>query len=234
MLHNTFVQISDCHIDDNPHSMGVNTHLNLNRVINKLSNTKFNNLIISGDLANSGTIKSYQILKKALKKINSDIWVMPGNHDNIENLNTVFSENILDKLLLGKWEVITIDSVQENKTSGILTKKNLEKLDLDLSTSKAKYNLIILHHPIVPMNSNWDDSLSLENPEELFTLISKYPKIRAVLFGHAHQMSEFKQNNLQIISCPSTAIQFDEEERVGFNSYTLHDNGKLEYYTQWI
>ncbi|MBT7412273.1 MAG: 3',5'-cyclic adenosine monophosphate phosphodiesterase CpdA, partial [Candidatus Thioglobus sp.] len=30
---NTLIQISDCHIDDNPKSMGVDTHSNLKKII---------------------------------------------------------------------------------------------------------------------------------------------------------------------------------------------------------
>jgi Icc protein len=41
------------------------------------------------------------------------------------------------------------------------------------------------------MNSEWDDALSLENPQDLFAVLDKYPKVQAVLFGHAHESVEF-------------------------------------------
>jgi hypothetical protein len=32
----------------------------------------------------------------------------------------------------------------------------------------------------------------------------------------------------------STATQFNDEQRIGFNYYTLFDDGRLDYETQWI
>ena len=166
--------------------------------------------------------------------IKSRIVVLSGNHDQIENLNQVFSEQLISKFSLGNWEIITIDSTQTLGNSGYVTKKALDQLAQDLQNSVAKYNIVALHHPIVSMQSDWDDSLSLENADELFNVMNKYPKIKAVLWGHAHQASEFDNNDVALISCPSTALQYDNETKIGFNHYRLHDDGKLEYNTQWI
>jgi len=228
------IQISDCHIDDKVESMGVNTHANLTSVINTVSKQKCDTLLITGDLTHNGTLSSYQVLQHILAPIESKIVVLSGNHDQIENLNQIFSKQLVSKFSLGDWEVVIIDSTQASKTSGYVTKQALDQLNQDLQNSKAKYNIVALHHPIVSMQSNWNDSLSLENADELFNVMNKYPKIKAVLWGHAHQASEFNNNDVALISCPSTALQFDNESRIGFNYYTLHDNGKLEYNTQWI
>ncbi|MBE8189377.1 MAG: hypothetical protein HAW58_00570 [Candidatus Thioglobus sp.] len=103
-----------------------------------------------------------------------------------------------------------------------------------LKNSNSKYILLTLHHPIVPLKSTWDDDLSLENPQELFEILDKYPKIQAVIFGHAHQAGEFRRKNLRIFSCPSTAKQFDAEDKIGFNHYQLGDNGKIKMQTKWL
>ncbi len=233
MSHN-FVQISDCHIDDVEHAMGVNTHINLKKIINKIININIDALLISGDLTHNGTITSYKTLQQILSPVQTRILVIPGNHDINNNLNIIFSKNLFSQFTLGKWKIISTNSVQISKTSGFLTKDELIKLDLNLAQSTAKYILIVLHHPIVPMNSTWDDSLSLENPKALFNVLDKYPKIQAILFGHAHQMAKFNRLGVKIISCPSTALQFNNETKIGFNHYTLHDNGQLIIDTQWI
>ena len=231
---NTLIQISDCHIDNNPQSTGLNAHNNLTRIIDKITSISTDALLISGDLTHNGSLSSYQTLKQMLAPIQAQLFVIAGNHDNQANLKTIFGTQLFERFSLGNWEVISVDSVRPNQTSGYISQAALGKLDKLLQQSSAKYNLLVLHHPIVPMNSSWDDALSLENPEELFALLSKYPKIQAVLFGHAHQAAEFKQHNLKIISCPSTALQFDHKNKIGFNHYMLHDNGKLEYQTQWL
>lgn len=228
------IQISDCHIDDQVESMGVDTHANLASVVKAVAKHNCDTLLITGDLAHNGTLNSYQVLQRMLMPIKSRIVVLSGNHDQIENLNQVFSEQLISKFSLGNWEIITIDSTQTLDNSGYVTKKALDQLAQDLKNSVAKYNIVALHHPIVSMQSDWDDSLSLENADELFNVMNKYPKIKAVLWGHAHQASEFDNNDVALISCPSTALQYDNETRIGFNHYRLHDDGKLEYNTQWI
>jgi Icc protein len=228
------IQISDCHIDDQVESMGVDTHANLASVVKAVTKHNCDTLLITGDLAHNGTLNSYQVLQRMLMPIKSRIVVLSGNHDQIENLNQVFSEQLISKFSLGNWEIITIDSTQTLDNSGYVTKKALDQLAQDLQNSVAKYNIVALHHPIVSMQSDWDDSLSLENADELFNVMNKYPKIKAVLWGHAHQASEFDNNDVVLISCPSTALQYDNETRIGFNHYRLHDDGKLEYNTQWI
>lgn len=230
----SLIQISDCHIDDQVESMGVDTHTNLTSVIKVIAKQGCDALLITGDLTHNGTLNSYQVLQHILMPIKSRIVVLSGNHDQIKNLNQVFSEQLISKFSLGNWEIITIDSTQNSKTSGYVTKQALDQLDQDLKNSMAKYNIVTLHHPIVSMQSDWDDSLSLENADELFNVMNKYPKIKAVLWGHAHQASEFNNDDVVLISCPSTALQFDNETRIGFNHYRLHDDGKLEYNTQWI
>ena len=228
-----FIQISDCHIDDNPQSMGVDTHQNLARIINEITPIKSDALLISGDLTHNGTPDSYAKLKELLTPVQSDIFVIKGNHDS-GNLMTLFSECLFKKISLGKWDIISIDSVQANKTSGYLSKNALFALDDQLNQSTADFVIVMLHHPIVPMNSTWDDALSLENPQDLLAVLDKHAKIRAVVVGHAHESAEFNRQDLKIIACPSTAVQFTDEKRIGFNDYTLNDDGRLECETRWI
>ena len=229
-----FIQISDCHIDDNAQTMGVNSHVNLAKVVDKIITLKSDALLISGDLTHNGTPHSYKKLKEILTPIKTDIFMIAGNHDDPDNLANEFGDCLFDCITLDAWGIINIDSVQTGKTNGFVTKNTLTALDKQLQHSNAKYNLIVLHHPIVPMNSEWDDALSLENPQDLFSVLDKHPKVQAVLFGHAHESAEFDKNGLKIIACPSTAVQFNNEKRIGFNYYTLFDDGDLGYETQWM
>jgi 3',5'-cyclic-AMP phosphodiesterase len=228
------IQISDCHIDDQALAMGVDTQTNLAKVVKKISNLKFEALLISGDLSNSGSLYSYKRLKEILLPIQQPTYVFGGNHDNIDQLIKEFNDNLFNYITLGKWSVITIDSVQLHKTSGLVTEEALETLNQTLKSSTADYIMVALHHPIVSMNSSWNDELSLENPQDLFKILNKHSKIRCVIFGHAHEAAHFSHEKFDIVSCPSTALQFTQDTRIGFNEYQLHDNGKINWQTQWI
>ena len=228
------IQISDCHIDDQRLVMGVDSQKNLGSVIKHIQAIKSDSLLISGDLTHHGTLNSYQILKKILSPIEQPIFVIRGNHDNAENLGKTFKASLFKSFKLDNWEIIHIDSVQTGKTSGFVSEAALLELDNACLNSNAEHVMVVLHHPIVPMNSSWDDELSLENPQDLFKVLDKYSKIRSIVFGHAHEASEFSRLGKKIISCPSTALQFNQETRIGFNEFELNKNGTINLKTQWI
>ena len=230
----SFIQISDCHIDDEKLVMGVDSTANLERILDNIKDRTFDKLLISGDLTHNGTLSSYKKLQKRLNAINANIHVMPGNHDNKNNLAKVFNTELENTFEIDDWQIITLDSVQIDKVSGVLNNNQLDFLNDALDKTLTKYSIICLHHPIVSMKSNWDDLLSLENPECLFDIIDKHSKVKAILWGHAHQSKVFHHKGTKLFSCPSTALQFNGPDNIGYNHYTLHDNGEIECKTQWL
>ena len=231
---NSFIQISDSHIDDEKNVWGTNSQNNLNSIVKSISIRKYNALIISGDLTHNGTASSYSIFKKIIKPISYDLSILPGNHDNKLNLSSAFSGNYLKKLVIADWEIISIDSVQDHKTSGFIKKNELELLTTNILSSTKKFIVLCLHHPPISMESNWDDKKSLENSDNFFNTIDKFSKIKAVIWGHAHQGSEFIRKDVKLFSCPSTTLQFNGPDMIGYNHYNLSDEGEINCETVWL
>ncbi len=234
MMTNSFIQISDSHIDDDKLVMGVDSQANLRAIVNVISDQNYDVLLISGDLAHNGTLESYQKLQKILNPIETKIYVLPGNHDDFSNLSQIFDQSSLCNFIIGSWEVITIDSVQLGKVSGRLSEEKLQDLSQQISSSSAKYIALCLHHPPVSMLSDWDDGMSLENPDDLFALIDQFDNIKAVMWGHSHQCSEFNRNGVKLFSCPSTALQFNGQSGIGYNHYILNEDGEIYCKTKWL
>jgi len=230
----SFIQISDSHIDDEKLVMGVDSQANLTCVVEHISKQLYDALIFSGDLSHNGTINSYIRINEILKPLNNKAYILPGNHDNKLNLAKIFDNSLLSNFQLNDWEIISIDSVQNEKVSGYLSDQKLQTLINEIKQSRAKYIVLCLHHPVVPMQSSWDDDLSLENSEDFFGVISQFPRVRAIIWGHAHQSSEFKYGSIKLFSCPSTAVQFCGPSSIGYNHYTLHDNGEINCKTRWL
>ena len=230
----SFIQISDCHIDDEKMVMDVDSVAMLENILNHIKSRTSDALLVSGDLTHNGTPSAYKKLQEQLKVVDVDIHVMPGNHDDKRNLSQAFETELQNIIQLGDWQIITLDSVQVNKVSGFLTKEQLLFLEEAISETHAKYSVVCLHHPIVPMRSDWDDELSLENPEDLFSIIDKHSNVKAVLWGHAHQSEVFDYNDIKLYSCPSTALQFNGPGSIGYNHYTLHSDGKIACETRWL
>ncbi len=255
----TLIQISDCHIDA---TLPAHTQ-NLSAVVQTIAKIPADVLLLSGDLSQHGTPNSYQLLQKILAplikkpKNNSNrtpnllpnLLLIAGNHDNLAHLTQQFSpseiqqhsaqnsapqQKLTQTAALGNWEIITTHSARANHVSGYLTKNTLAQLKYHLQNTTAKHNIIAMHHPPVPMLSDWDDALSLTNAQDFFNLIADYPKIKGVIWGHAHQAGEFTRGNLRLIACPSTAHQFNDEPRIGFNQYQLFSSGDFTCQTHWI
>ena len=230
----SFIQISDSHIDDEKFVMGVDSQANLACIVEHISKQSYDALVFSGDLSHNGTMSSYIQIKEILKPLGNNAFILHGNHDNKSNLSKIFSNSLQCNFQLNDWEIITIDSVQNEKVSGHLSEQKLQALADEIKLSNAKHIVLCLHHPVVPMQSSWNDDLSLENSEDFFGVISQFPRVRAIIWGHAHQSSEFKFGNIKLFSCPSTAVQFCGPSGIGYNHYTLHDNGEINCKTRWL
>jgi Icc protein len=230
----SFIQFSDSHIDDERLVMGVDSQANLASVVEHISKQSYDALVFSGDLSHNGTMSSYIRIKEILKPLGNNVCILPGNHDNKSSLLKIFINSLPCNFQLNDWEIITIDSVQHEKVSGRLSNQQLQTLTDGIKLSIAKYIVLCLHHPVVPMQSSWDDDLSLENSEDFFDTISQFPKVRAVIWGHAHQSSEFNRDSIKLFSCPSTAVQFCGPSSIGYNHYTLYDNGEINCNTRWL
>jgi len=233
-MNNSFIQISDSHIDNEKNVWGTDSQKNLSTIVKSISTRNYNALIISGDLAHNGTALSYSLFKKIIKPISSNFSILPGNHDDKLNLSSAFREHYLTKLTISDWEIISIDSVQDNKTSGFIKNNELELLTDKILSSTKKFIVLCLHHPPISMESNWDDKKSLENSDNFFNTIDKFSKIKAVIWGHAHQGSEFIRNEVKLFSCPSTTLQFNGPDMIGYNHYNLSDEGEINCETVWL
>ena len=231
---NSFIQISDSHIDDEKIVWGADSKKNLSSIVKSITSRNYDALIISGDLTHNGSSSSYAIFKEIIEPISANLAIVAGNHDNKLNLSSAFSQNYLTKLTIADWEIISIDSVQDNKTSGFLRKDELKLLTENILSSTKKFIVLCLHHPPISMESNWDDQKSLENPDDFFNTIDKFSNIKAVIWGHAHQGSEFNRNDVKLFSCPSTTLQFNGPEMIGYNHFNLSDEGEINCETVWL
>ena len=231
---NSFIQISDSHIDDEKIVWGADSKKNLSSIVKSITSRNYDALIISGDLTHNGSSSSYAIFKEIIEPISANLAIVAGNHDNKSNLSSAFSQNYLTKLTIADWEIISIDSVQDNKTSGFLRKDELKLLTEKILSSTKKFIVLCLHHPPISMESNWDDQKSLENPDDFFNTIDKFSNIKAVIWGHAHQGSEFNRNDVKLFSCPSTTLQFNGPEMIGYNHFNLSDEGEINCETVWL
>ena len=195
-------------------------------------------VVITGDLSNDFTIESYMNIKDLLKKYHFAFYILPGNHDKLEHILAICDEQISTNsidLSLFKTLVYNFDTHVPGKTSGHLKKIQIDKLEQKILTCKDIDKVIIFtHHPITEIGSDWIDKHISENSEKLIQLMLYHAEKKFKVFsGHVHQEFNYKLNNIEFFTTPSTCYQFknlsehftlENNLSYGYRLITLCDN----------
>jgi len=225
------IHLSDSHIGKDNQSMGVNTENHLDEVIQSINQIKTDFVIHSGDISHDGTVESYQKIQQCFLNLQSKLSCIPGNHDNLKVMSRFLDSGI--NIDTRYWKLLSINTVLEGKTEGYVTDEAYKKFELEIESTR-KNTLVVMHHPPISMESSWDDSISLTNSKRFLDIIKRSENIRCVIWGHAHESKTFNYAEKLFVSCPSTAKQFNDETRFGYNILNLKNNGYVESETQWI
>lgn len=237
------LQISDLHILAEPGKTmaGVDTEQTFVKMLEHIHNThsKIDLLLVTGDLAEEPCQSSYQRIYQAHKKYQTRTICLPGNHDNFDLMRQIFTGKQIncDKQLQFKhWQIINLNSQKIGSAGGLLDASELDFLTDTLDSHPELNALIAVHHPPVPTNSLWMDTMMIENSDELFSQLKHYPQVTAISCGHIHQELEQIKESKLILGMPSTCFQFKpfsdkyalDDREPGYRIFSLHANGLLE------
>ena len=92
------------------------------------------------------------------------------------------------------------------------------------------------------MNSRWLDGIGLANAEDFWRIVDSHPHVKAVVWGHVHQVYESERGGVRLFATPSTCAQFlPASDRYAldprppaYRSFELHDDGTLESLVHWV
>jgi Icc protein len=140
------------------------------------------------------------------------------------------------------WIAVMLDSFLAGKAQGRLSRQSLEELDAALGANSRLHALVCLHHHPVAMHSRWLDQVGLENPEEFFEVLDRHRNVRAVVWGHVHQLHDEERRGVKLLSTPSTCAQFlphsasfaIDHRPPGYRWLDLHPDGKVSSEVVWV
>ena len=242
-------QITDIPLfaDENQALLGVPTANSLEATIERLKqiDSEIDLLLVTGDLSGDGTPGSYENLQALFNQLQIPTYWLPGDNDcaiameQYLNLGLVSRRKCFER---GGWNFILLNSSIPGQQQGYLSTKTLSWLEEQLKTIGEGPTLLALHHPPFPVSSKWLDNTNLENPEELFQVLDRYPQVKLVLFGHIHQEFQQQRGNVSYLGTPSTCVQFRPKSQSlvvdskppGFRLFKLYPNGVWESSVEWI
>ena len=237
----SLIQITDTHIMDDPEQTfdGINTLESLKQVLEFIhTHEVFDAMLVTGDLVHDPVDNAYARLAGQLQEISGPVYCMAGNHDDPGILEKNLNKGNISTTGLVRfadWQVCLLNSWMPGTHAGHLPQIELDMLEKHLRESE-RFTLVALHHPPVSVNSPWMDAMGLENPDELFSVISRHDQVKVVIWGHIHQEYSGRYNQVQLLASPSTCIQFTPGARQysrdnrypGYRRLQLYSSGRVE------
>lgn len=236
------VQLSDSHLfaEADGTLLGMNTRDSLEKVVDVVltEQSDIDFILATGDISQDGSVESYEAFRDLSARIAAPVRWFPGNHDELPQMEQVAEHGKLMQPILdiGEWRVTLLDSAVPGSVPGFLEAAQLELLERSLSEAPDRHHLVSLHHHPVSIGCEWMEPIGLRNAEALFSVLDKYPHVRAVLWGHVHQEFDQMRKGVRLLASPSTCIQFApgsvdfklDTAAPGYRWLRLHADGQLE------
>lgn len=233
------IQITDCHLMEKSSILYRERPVfeQLRKIIADAVNKKPDVLLLTGDLAQQETQSAYQQLTELLKNWTIPIYWIPGNHDDLSLMQTVFANTFKSKkyFILGKWQIILLSSKLPYDTgAGSLNVEQLDFLQQRLNREPNKFALVVLHHHVLPITGLMD-KYPLKNAKELLKVLENYPNIKLVISGHVHQEFDQTYKDIRFLTTPSTSYQITPGKEIlvvdslapGYRIIDLLSDGKF-------
>lgn len=239
------VQFTDPHLHESLDGvlLGLNTHQSLTRVIEQARQEVPcpDAILATGDISQDYSPASYQRFHQWMEAFDCPFRWCPGNHDEKSLMASAAesgnaSDNTLD---LGSWLILMLDTAVPKKVPGNLADDQLALAKETFLQYPDHHILVVFHHQPVPMGSRWIDEQKIANGDALIALVQQFPQVKGLLWGHVHQERHDQLGDLQLISTPSTCIQFKPKSddfmldtlAPGYRVLDLHDDGSI---STWV
>ena len=170
-------------------------------------------LVLTGDLANSGSAEAYARLADVLAPWHSRLRLVPGNHDHRERLRAAFpawwppgQPSLCFHDHVGGHRLIGLDSVCQGRTRGQLGPWQLDWLARQLRAETGPV-MLFLHHPPERVHCWWLDKDLLRDRAELAVILAGCD-VRAVFAGHVHQDNHTRSHGAEVWTTPAVAYEY--------------------------
>lgn len=198
---------------------------------------QFDLMVVTGDISEDGSKRSYQHFQRLSEDLAENTIWFEGNHDQFSNVPDELAKKCIFKTWhVDEWSFIFLATKVSGRDEGVLSKKELQRLESFLQEYSEKHVLIFMHHQPVDVESQFIDELGLENKREFWALTSHHKNIKGILFGHVHQVYDNQHNGIRVISNPSTSMQFTpfspeldfDAHTHGYRTITLNPDGSMD------
>lgn len=223
-------QITDMHvgIPGSRADRGFRTAEHLARAVDHLNalRPRPDVVLATGDLGAHGRVDEYERLRAMLEHLAMPAYLIPGNHDDRENLRRVFdrhpylrgSDGFI-QYAIDEWplRLVALDTLVPGTNRGRLCAARLAWLEARLAEAPERPTLIFMHHPPFATGIVSMDEMGLDGIEALATVVGRHPQVERIVAGHVHRPIVRRFAGTVACACPATAHQvaLDLSEEAG-------------------
>jgi len=242
---NLFALLSDTHIPSTPEieARGTNMTTNLRQVVREVTalETRPAGVIINGDCAYlRGLPEDYANLAQCVAPLSDaglPLHVTMGNHDDRETLFRTLKSQKPARPLLDSKHVTVLETphanwflldtlTKVNVVTGEVGAEQREWLSKALAARTDKPALVMAHHTPQfeppPEGKVWG---GIRDTAEFMELLASHRHVKAFVFGHSHDWSVTRRDNLQLINLPPVAYVFGADKPNGWGLAEIRENG---------
>ncbi len=100
----------------------------------------------------------------------------------------------------------------------------------------SQFSLICLHHQPVKVGCDWLDQQMVDDSEQFWRIVDRFPGVKGVLWGHVHQQIDQRRGDVALMASPSTCVQFApgsfdfmaDDQPPGYRWLDLHSDGTID------
>jgi 3',5'-cyclic-AMP phosphodiesterase len=226
-------QITDTHISEagaTPDAV-YRTAWHLERAVRHLTqlSRRPDAVIVSGDLVDAGSPGEYVKLRRLLAPLAMPVYLIPGNHDDRDNLRAAFADwpfmpargflhYTVEHLPV---RFVFMDTHRVGEVGGEICPERLAWLDARLSEQPRRPTVIVMHHPPFLTGIARMDEWGLIGLDAFGDIVARHGQIERILCGHLHRPMVLRWRGTVVSCCPSTAHQMALDLEEGSRKLTV-------------
>lgn len=166
-------------------------------------------VVITGDLAEEGTVEEYKIIKEYLNHLfQCPIIATAGNHDNIDNFVEGYHA-LFEILEFNEYVFISFNSASTKNEHGLIEDETILQLDHALSKCKHKKIILLTHHHLMQEQFSMPCATYSSKFKEV---LSRY-NIFMILAGHTHHVYKGTYLNIPYYASGSLSFLADKDDK---------------------